>query len=197
MKPGKFCTIVALRFLDSNGTMKSIQTERLYFRPLTADDATQTYADWLNDPDIGQYLETRHAEQTIESCREFIAGCNADPNSHLFGVFLKDDTHIGNAKLGFINPRYKTGQLSLFIGDKSQWGQGFAGEIVSTLTRYGFENLGLERIEAGCYEPNQASLKVFLKAGYSLEGTFRKHVEHRGKRVDVLWLAILKDELPA
>jgi RimJ/RimL family protein N-acetyltransferase len=169
----------------------------LYLRPLTAADATQTYADWLNDPEIGQYLETRHVEQTTHSCRDFIAQCNADPNSHLFGVFLNDDRHIGNAKIGFINPRYKTGQLSLFIGDKSQWGQGIAGEVVAALTRYGFHDLGLERIEAGCYEPNQASLKVFLNAGYSHEGTFRNHVEHQGHRVDVLWLAILKSELPA
>ena len=144
--------------------MAELATERVYLRPLSAQDATQTYADWMNDPQVNQYLETRHSPQSVESCRAFIEQCNADPASHLFGIFLQQGhRHVGNVKLGFVNSHYQRGQVSLFIGDKACWGQGLSSEVVRLITAYGFDSLGLHRLEAGCYEDNLASLRIFLK----------------------------------
>jgi len=151
--------------------MTVIETNRLYLRPLSEEDATQHYVNWLNDPEVNRYLETRHNAQTIASCKAFIDQCNEDEKAHLYGIFMKDgERHIGNTKLGFINTEYARGELSLFIGDKAYWGKGLAGEVVQALSQYGFNHLGLERIEAGCYAENLASLRVFLKTGYTVEG---------------------------
>lgn len=176
--------------------MTRIETKRLFLRPLAESDVTQVYADWLNDPEVNRYLETRHAVQTLESCKDFVKKCNRDDSSHLFGVFLKEGSiHIGNAKLGFINRFHGTGQLSLFIGEKTCWGKGLAGEIVQGLTEYGFTRLGLERIEAGIYEDNLASLRAFLKVGYNVDGFLRSHVVSNNRRTGSFWLGILKHEL--
>lgn len=173
-----------------------IETERLFFRPLIESDAVQAYADWLNDSDVNRYLETRHEVQTVESCRVFIRNCNQDPLSHLFGIFLrKNGKHIGNAKLGNVNLYYARAELSLFIGEKSCRGKGLGKEIVRALTRYGFDSLGLERVQAGCYEKNWQSLGVFLNAGYTVEGFFRHHVIDNGRPSGCFWLGILKNEL--
>jgi len=176
--------------------MKIIESERLLLKSLQVSDATQAYADWLNDPEVNQYLETRHQTQTVASCQEFIEQCNSDKNSHLFGIFLKENgQHIGNTKLGFINPVYMRGQVSLFIGEKKYWNKGLAGEVVRSITKFGFEHLNLNRIEAGCYEDNLASLRIFLKSGYSVEGFMRNHVISKGRSVGCFWLGILKHEL--
>lgn len=173
-----------------------IETPRTYLRQLTASDAVQAYADWLNDSMVNEYLETRHVHQTVKTCEDFIQNCNADPCSHLFGIFLRDsDAHIGNAKLGFINQTHARGELSMFIGVKSCWGKGFATEVVRSITEYGFEHLGLERIQAGCYEEHIASLSVFKKVGYQVEGLLREHVISNGHRTGCFWLGILKNEL--
>lgn len=175
--------------------MSTIQTERLYLRYLNENDATQRYAEWLNDPEVNKYLETRHSVQTIESCKSFIKQCNEDNKSHLLGVFLKEtEQHIGNVKIGFINDLYKRGQISLFLGEKSCWGNGYSSELIKAVTEYGFNILGLRRIEAGCYEENLASLRVFLKAGYTVEGFLRDHVLVGEKYVGCFWLGILKHE---
>lgn len=172
-----------------------LETPRILLRPLTVADATQAYADWLNDPEVNRYLETRFAIQTRDSCRTFIEQTNADPDHHLFGIFLKGgDTHVGNAKLGFINSHHRSGQISLFIGDKGQWGKGLAREVVHAITAHGFQDLALERIEAGCYEDNLASLRVFLNVGYTVEGFFRKSVIRNGNRSGSFWLGMLKHE---
>ena len=175
--------------------MKSINTDRLVLRSLTADDATFNYAGWLNDPNINMYLEARHSIHSVDTCRDFIIKSNSDTSSNLFGIFLKDDLrHIGNAKIGFVHSIYRCGQLSLFIGDKSTWGLGFGSEVVSALTNYGFIELGLRRIEAGCYEQNLASLRIFLKAGYSVEGFLRSNVVLNGQRQGCFKLGLLSSE---
>jgi len=175
--------------------MNKIDTVDLLLRELTEHDATSEYVGWLNDSDVNKYLETRHALQTLQSCRDFISSCNRDPCSHLFGVFLKSTgKHIGNVKIGFVNEMYSRGQLSLFIGDKECWNKGYATQVVRVMTSYAIKNLKLQRVEAGCYEDNLGSLRIFLKAGYVVEGFMRSHVERDGKRLGCFWLGILADE---
>ena len=174
----------------------TIESERLFLRPLTEQDASQKYADWLNDPEVNQYLETRHSPQSRQTCVEFIQKTNQDPSSHLFGIFMKEDgRHIGNAKLGFVNPHYGSAEYSLFIGDKSTWGKGFMSEVTRMIATYGFQTLGLERIESGCYEGNLASLRVLLKTGFTVEGFLRSSLVSNGRRCGCFWLGLLKHEL--
>ncbi len=173
--------------------MSSIISERLLYRNLTGDDVTERYCNWLNDPEVNRFLETRFSLQTLESCRKFVLKANDDPCSHLFGIFKKDE-HVGNVKLGFINEKHKVGQLSLLIGKKTLWGRGYATEAIRAITQWGFDTLELERIEAGCYDTNLGSLRAFLKAGYSVEGFFRSRVVCAGSRIGSFWLGVLKHE---
>jgi RimJ/RimL family protein N-acetyltransferase len=174
----------------------NIGTPRLYLRTLQDVDVSQKYVDWLNNPEVNRYLETRHNTQTLDSCREFVNRCNSEKSECLLGIYLLESkSHIGNVKLGFINDIHSRGQISLFIGDKSLWGQGLAREVIYAITKYGFEEAGLERIEAGCYEENLSSLKVFLSVGYSVEGYFRSHaLSESGRRMGCFWMGMLKHE---
>lgn len=175
--------------------MKQFTSERLLFRPLEQNDVTERYADWLNDPEVNRYLEIRFSQHTVESCSEFVKETNADQQSHLFGIFDKSSgLHIGNIKIGFINSHYSSGQLSLFIGEKAYWGKGIATEAISAITNWAFEVLALERVEAGCCDENTGSLRAFLKAGYTVEGYFRKNTVINGRRIGGFWMGILRDE---
>ena len=172
------------------------KSKRLILRILTPVDVSLKYVEWLNDPEINQYLETRFHTQNIDSCIEFVQNMHSNKSDFLFGIFLRDsDFHIGNIKLGFVNPNHKSAQISLFIGEKEQWNKGFATEAIKAITLWGFQELGLEKIEAGCYEQNLGSLRAFLKVGYQVEGFFRKHILLADKRYGSFWLGILPEEL--
>ncbi|MEM9806850.1 MAG: GNAT family protein [Cyanobacteria bacterium P01_D01_bin.56] len=181
-------------------TLVELKSERLIYRTLTLNDVTESYVSWLNDPDVNQYLEIRHISHNIENCRHFVETINLDDSQHLLGIFWFEDKnlgqlHIGNIKLGFINQYHLRGQLSLFIGEKRFWGKGLGTEAIRTVTQWGFDSLGLDKIEAGCYEDNLSSLRCFLKVGYQVEGFFRSHVVLNGQRKGSFWLGVLPHEL--
>lgn len=176
--------------------MTSFSSTRLDFSRLAPGDVTTRYVDWLNDPLINRYLETRHTAQTHETVCAFVAAQVANPDVHLLKIVLRGDgSHIGNIKLGPINRHHASAQLSLFIGERVAHGQGYGTEAIERVTRWAFEAAGLSRVEAGCYEDNLASLRAFLKAGYTVEGFRRKAVvSAEGRRIGAFWFSCLAAE---
>ena len=173
--------------------MKIIRTPRLIIKSLCVDDISKKYIEWLNDKEVNQYLETRFQVQDNQSCLEFVKRMQEDANEELFAIYTNNNNeHIGNCKLGAINKFHHTAEISFFIGSKSFWGAGYATEVVSHVVQYGFENLGLEKITAGCYESNKGSKKVLIKAGFEVEGFRKGQVAFGSQREGVYNLGIVK-----
>ena len=99
--------------------ISSPQVPSVYLQTITEQDASYEYVEWLNDPLINQYLETRFYVQDLTAIKNFIHLMISDPNEHLFTIRLKEShKHIGNIKIGGIKPHHHVGEVSLFIGDK-------------------------------------------------------------------------------
>lgn len=146
-----------------------IQTERLLLKAITIDNVNSTYVEWLNDPEINKYLESRHFIHTMDSTTQYILDCLNNPLVYKHGIFDRESNrHIGNIKLCITNYSEKIGELGILVGEKEYWGQGIATEAIKGFTHYGFTNLGLKEIVAGCYQSNIASLRAFEKAGFSV-----------------------------
>ena len=149
---------------------------RILLRPVTLDDAGKQYCNWLNDPEVNQYLETRFEEQTIQSIREYVKAMRNDPDVLFQAIILKHGNfHIGNIKLGPVCVRYRRSEISFFVGDKQFWGQGLATEAVGLLTDYALNKLKLIKAAGGVYSNNKGSQRVFEKLGYELEGVLKNH----------------------
>ncbi len=80
-----------------------------------------------------------------------------------------------------------TGLIALKIGHKKFknaevwyklhrdfWGKGFGTEALNAILTFGFEELKLHRIEAGCAVDNIGSIKVLEKVGMTKEGRKRQ-----------------------
>lgn len=168
-----------------------IKGNQIQLKILRIDDVSQAYVEWLNDPEINQFLET--SEQTLESVRSFVDAQYKSKESYLFGIFDKE-THIGNIKIGPIN-KHNTASIGLLIGDKSYWGKGIASEAIGLCARFAFTELNLDKVHAGCYENNMGSYKAFTKNGFVEEGRLRKQIDFNGERIDSYVLGLLKSEL--
>jgi len=164
-----------------------INADRIYLREVELSDVNQAYVDWLNDPEVNQFLETRYEVQTMDSVYEYAERMIAKEDELFFAICLKEnDKHIGNIKLGPINPIHKFAEVSLFIGEKNQWGKGLATVVISILSDYAFSDLNLHKLTAGCYANNIGSAKAFLKAGYKQEGALMNQWIVNGKCQDEL-----------
>jgi len=148
---------------------KKIEGDRIYLRVLDEEkDATEEYCDWLNDPDVNKYLETKEA--TISELMQYIKDKNNDPNSLFLGVFLKKDSkHIGNIKLEPIDFDDKKATLGILIGNKEYWGRGLGTEATKLLIEYAFNTLDLIEVNLGVISENKAAIRVYEKVGFNYE----------------------------
>ncbi len=74
-------------------------------------------------------------------------------------------------------------------------GQGLMTDAVRLACRWGFAELGLGRIEWWANVGNHASRRVAEKVGFTMEGTVRARLLHRGARVDGWGAGLLPGDL--
>jgi len=162
----------------------AIEKDNLILRCLSAKDATEEYLNWLQDREVNAFLEVRfNPPKNVAELTGYIQATGADPDSLLLGIFKKKElTHIGNIKLGPINRRHRIGDVGFLIGEKKQWGKGYASAAILMLCEYAFNQLDLAKITAGCYEENAGSKRALLKAGFVVEGRQSSQWEANGNR---------------
>jgi RimJ/RimL family protein N-acetyltransferase len=174
-----------------------LRTRRLVLRTLTAADATERYLGWMRDPETTRYLEARLAKHSLGSLRAFVESCNASPDQLLLGIFLLDGEHIGNIKVGPVNAYHRNAAVGLLIGERDQWGKGYATEAIAAVTAHAFDDMGLQKLYAGCYASNAGSARAFLKAGWTEEGRSKAHWLLDGRREDNLSVGMASADWPA
>jgi len=102
-------------------------------------------------------------ENKLSKIRNYTFAIENRLNSEFIGLF--------GLKLG--KEKYKRGEVWYKI-HSNYWKKGFATESLKAVINFGFENLNLHRIEAGCAVGNIGSFKVLEKAGMIREGRLRQ-----------------------
>lgn len=87
-----------------------------------------------------------------------------------------------------------SGEYFIFIGDKSYHGKGIGTFVKKEIVKYGFENLGLNRIMLTASEKNIGALKAYTKANFKTEGIMRQGFYRDGNFHDKIIMGILKEE---
>jgi ribosomal-protein-alanine N-acetyltransferase len=96
-------------------------------------------------------------------------------------VIWKGPNLVGQITLGgVIYGALRGGHIGYWI-DKEFANRGYTTRAVEILTRFGFDQLGLHRIEINIRPENAPSCKVAEKAGYLLEGTRNRYLHIDGQ----------------
>jgi RimJ/RimL family protein N-acetyltransferase len=80
------------------------------------------------------------------------------------------------------------------IGDKAFWGKGTPLETRAWLIDWAFDELGLQKLEAGCVSINGPAIYNFKRQGWTHEGTRTAHMIIEGRPVDMLLFGLLKEK---
>jgi [ribosomal protein S5]-alanine N-acetyltransferase len=155
-------------------TFPKLDTERLHLRAMTDDDAPW-YLVQFSRPEtmLGQgYAAPDGLAGAIEEIRQYgtipfdegrgmrwviclrSGGGSLDPKPIGTCSLLEwEDEPISKAELGYsLEPEH--------------WGHGYASEAISAIERFGFDVMGLDRIEALVWEQNPRSIAVLERRGY-------------------------------
>jgi [ribosomal protein S5]-alanine N-acetyltransferase len=150
--------------------MKAIEleSERLFFRPLSQKHISLTYVNWLNDVEVNKYLESG-GNYTIQLLADFLK--EQEQKDILFwAIHLKDSNkHIGNIKIDPINFELNSGEYGILMGDKTNWGKGFAKEASLAIINYCFNEVKLSRITLGVIEDNINAVMFYKKIGFTID----------------------------
>ena len=92
--------------------------------------------------------------------------------------------------------KHRAAEVGYWIG-KPFWGRGLATAALRLIIQFGFEQLGLNRIQAGHFRQNTASGRVMQKANMRYEGLQRQGMYHRETYKDVVYYAILRQDYEA
>ena len=108
----KKCWIMSLNsnLNQLNPTNVSLEETKFQLKPVTVNDITSAYVNWLNDAEIMQHTEQQFRTTTLEDASDYVALMTQIKTDLLYGLFY-ERTYIGSIKLGKINPNHKTADL--------------------------------------------------------------------------------------
>jgi len=173
--------------------------ESILLRPYVEADAEHLYAAVRESiPEVSRWLAWCHENYSIDESRDFIAArklASQGDEWYSFAIFEKSsDVFVGGVGLNFINRVHQFGNLGYWVRTSAA-GRGIATRATRLAARFGFEQLGLHRIEIVAAIGNLASQRVAEKAGATREGVARKRLLIRDESHDAVIYSLLPEDL--
>jgi [ribosomal protein S5]-alanine N-acetyltransferase len=133
------------------------------------------YKIWKNLKDIFPY------PYTLSDAYEWIKAAEDSPHTFAIevggkavggiGILLKDDIYKKNAEIGY------------WLGENF-WGQGIISTAITEIVDFTFRKYDVNRIFAGVFEYNTASMRVLEKAGFIKEAILKQSLFKEGAFFD-------------
>ncbi len=114
--------------------------------------------------------------------------------TYTYGIFKNgNDQLIG---LIFLFTRQGKGTLEIgYIIDQKETGKGYATESSYAVTKLGFKHIGIEKMVIHCSPNNEPSVKIPMKLGFQLEGTYRSpdEMENGQRKEMMIWVMFIEE----
>ena len=172
---------------------------RILIRPLRADDVDAVYeAVRESIKEVAPWMPWCHPDYSRDETSAFISSLT-DAGSAAAGEYgfaivdAETNAFLGGVGLNQINHIHRMGNLGYWVRT-SRTTRGVAAAAARLIARFGFRELGLQRLEIVAAVGNHASQRVAEKAGATREGVLRKRLLIHGQPHDaVLYSLVVED----
>lgn len=175
--------------------MPTLNTERLILRPMCVGDAADMF-DYAHRDDVTTYL-LWSPHQSISYTREYLKYIETRYDAGDFYdwavIERASGKMIGTCGFTRIDMSNNAGEIGYVLNPEFH-GKGYGTEAASEALRFGFDVIGLHRIEAKFMEGNNVSLRVMDKLGMTFEGFRKESMLVKGKYRTIGISAILFDD---
>jgi ribosomal-protein-serine acetyltransferase len=149
---------------------------------------------------VAAWMPWCHVDYAMKDASDWVACCEGqwrDPEGERDFIMLDCAAGrvIGCAGLNQFNRFNRFANLGYWVREGYE-GKGVASTAARLIARYGFEEVGLRRIEIVPQVANATSRRVAEKAGARFEGIARNRLHYRGGPRDAAMYALVPGDLP-
>jgi len=166
------------------------------YRPTDAAPLYQAVRESL--PELLPWMPWAHSDYSLAESKKWIELCAktwAKGKEYNFAILdAKDGSLLGGCGLNQVKRRARFANLGYWVRSK-RTGRGIATAAALLLVRFGFEELGLTRIEVGAATGNIASQRVAEKIGAIRHGIQKRKIAFRGKVYDRVVFSLTAKDL--
>jgi ribosomal-protein-serine acetyltransferase len=173
----------------------------LLIRPFRATDIDAVYEaarESINE--VSPWLPWCHPAYSKEENSVFILSRDEawrNEDEYSFGVFDSETgAFFGGVGLNQIKRMYQMANLGYWVRTSCA-GRGVASTAARRVARFGFEELGLQRIEIIVAVGNMGSQRVAVKTGARREGILRKRLLIHGQPQDAVMYSLVAEDMNA
>lgn len=147
---------------------------------------------YANNFHIAKWLTNKFPHPyTEEDGKNFIAFATSDHPSTIMAIDINGEACGGIGLHPQSDIHCKNAEMGYWLAEPF-WGNGIITKAILQMVDYGFITFDINRIFARPFGTNIASQKVLEKAGFVLEGRFKKTLFKNGEHEDELVYAIRK-----
>ncbi|HST16317.1 MAG TPA: GNAT family protein [Gaiellaceae bacterium] len=157
---------------------------------------TADLLDLVQDASIKEFtmVPTNGGESFVRSwIRRYDEGWRVGDRAGFVVRGVEDDAFLGFASMFRLDLPAREGEIGYAVAPAAR-GRGVAVRALELLTGWGFDELGLERLELRIAVTNPASERVAERGGYRCEGVLRSVHFKEGRRIDVGVWSRLRDD---
>lgn len=172
-----------------------LKTSRLLLRPFDISDAKRVQ-DLAGDIKVATHTlniphpyEDGMAEGWINTHKEHLE----QDKTVTYAVIMNETQELIGAISLMLNLKHKKAEIGYWFG-VPYWNNGYCTEATTEIIKFGFLQLGLNKIIACAMAENTGSWRVMEKAGMGFEGIRRQEVLKWGEFKDLKYYYILKDD---
>ena len=175
--------------------IETIHTPRLVLRALTPEVYEYVFTKYTR-PEIMEFFGCATDKEYEEELKKYRDGLSMYRKSLLIFQLIEKESNKVMGWCGYhtwyIN--HDRAEIGYMISDESKKQKGFMKEALQAVINYGFQKMGLKRIEAMLAPENHPSLKLVTTFGFQKEGLLREHYLVDGKYEDSAMYSLLERE---
>ena len=167
--------------------------DKIKIRPIIKSD-TQNILKWRNNPNVLKNF----IYQKLLTKKEHLSWLETqvkNKKAYQFIIHINEDSKdIGSVYLRDVDLKNKKAEFGIFIGDDSARGKGIGTLATKKILEFAFQKLKLNKIFLRVFAENLNAIASYKKSGFVKEGLFKEDVIVNNKKIDLVFMSILKKD---